>query len=453
MNVSALHSDATDQTAMKTLIYTLRSPGLWLIIALILVFASIAEGIGAFTIPLGIASITLLPMIWGLLLGLIASAQRIRPMPVVLQNAATAIMGVAVIWLCARLSLTLGPNLPLIVEAGPALLIQELGNIFGPIMLALPLAVLLRMGPATVGATFSLDREASFAMVTERFGSNSPQYRGVLSMYIYGTLFGAIIVSVIASLAASLNFFDPLALAMGSGMGSGSMLAAGSAAVAAEYPEMGDQIVAIATTANVIAAVFGVYLGVWVALPLADRLYRLLTKRQKPRPKKVPGAPKTEALTALQAANNASPNARVPLWTSLLILSGAGVLVSIIGSQSFSADMITAHVLVAALAALSIGLAKLARGKVPALIIVITMGAVVTSPISPIADWVLEVTAPVDFLSAITVMLSVAGLTLGKDLPLLKGIGWKIIPVGAVVVSATFIMSVFVAETVLRLLG
>ena len=37
---------------------------------------------------------------------------------------------------------------------------------FGSILLALPLAVLLRMGPATVGATFSIDREPSFAMVT-----------------------------------------------------------------------------------------------------------------------------------------------------------------------------------------------------------------------------------------------------------------------------------------------
>ena len=46
-------------------------------------------------------------------------------------------------------------------------------GVFGSLLLALPLAVLLRMGPATVGATFSIDREPSFAMVTSRFGADS----------------------------------------------------------------------------------------------------------------------------------------------------------------------------------------------------------------------------------------------------------------------------------------
>ncbi len=106
------------------------------------------------------------------------------------------------------------PNIQLLFEAGPALLLQELGHLFGTIALALPLAVLLRMGPATVGATFSIDREGSFAMVSERYGPDSDQYRGVLSMYVFGTLFGAVLISLIASLATSFNIFDPLALAM-----------------------------------------------------------------------------------------------------------------------------------------------------------------------------------------------------------------------------------------------
>src|SRR3546814_6909006 len=52
---------------------------------------------------------------------------------------------------------------------------------------ALPISVLLRMGKATVGATFSLDREPSFAMVSEKYGPDSDQYRGVLAMYVFGT--------------------------------------------------------------------------------------------------------------------------------------------------------------------------------------------------------------------------------------------------------------------------
>lgn len=154
---------------------------------------------------------------------------------------------------------------------------------FGTIALALPLAVLLRMGPATVGATFSIDREGSFAMVSERYGPpDSDQYRGVLSMYVFGTLFGAVLISLIASLATSFNIFDPpLALAMGAGVGSGSMMAAAAASVVSAHPEMADQVLAVAATSNIITGLLGVYVGMYVALPLADRIYGALTKRSK----------------------------------------------------------------------------------------------------------------------------------------------------------------------------
>ena len=46
----------------------------------------------------------------------------------------------------------------------------------------------------------------------------------------------------------------------------------------------------------------------------------------------------------------------------------------------------------------------------------------------------------------ITMLLAVAGLSLGKDLPMLKGIGWKIIPVGIVAIVASFLMAAVIAE-------
>jgi hypothetical protein len=106
-----------------------------------------------------------------------------------------------------------------------------------------------------------------------------------------------------------------------------------------------------------------------------------------------------------------------------------------------------------ALVAGGIGLAKLTRGKLPAVIIVMTVGALLTSPISPLAGWFAAVTNTVDFLSLITVMLTIAGLSLGKDLPMLKSIGWKIIPVGTVAITASFILSAIVAEFALGLWG
>ncbi|MEJ6550541.1 DUF3100 domain-containing protein [Corynebacterium sp. USCH3] len=438
---------------------TVRDHGVWLLGGLIIVIAAIAQIIGPREISLGFASLQLLPMIWALAMGVAVSTQRIRPLPVNLQHVANAIMGVAVLVLVARLSFTLGPNIPFLLDAGPALLLQEVGNIIGPICLALPLAVMLRMGTATVGATFSIDREGAFAMVTERFGTNSQQYRGVLSMYIFGSVFGAVIISLIASLASSLGIFDWRALAMGAGVGSGSMMAAGSASVTAAHPEFADQILALSTTANLIASIAGVYLGIWVALPLADRFYRFLTRRQARKADGQGGgqdgtAGKVLASSgALAAAVTDVPVVKMPLWLSLTIISAAGVVVSTVLSGTFSWNMILTFLAISVLTAVGIGVAKLTRGKIPAIIVVITVGTLLTVPASPVASWLLEISASVDFLAVITMMLSVAGLSIGKDIPLLRQIGWKIIPVGIVVIVSTYLASTVIAEGVLQIIG
>lgn len=91
---------------------------------------------------------------------------------------------------------------------------RKWANLFGTLVLALPLAVALKMGPATIGATFSIDREPAFAMVSERYGSKSPQYQGVLSMYVFGTVFGAVIISSWPPITMGFGILDPLALAM-----------------------------------------------------------------------------------------------------------------------------------------------------------------------------------------------------------------------------------------------
>jgi MFS family permease len=293
------------------------------------------------------------------------------------------------------------------------------------------------MGPATVGATFSIDREGSFAMVSERYGTDSHQYRGVLSMYVFGTLFGAVLISLIASFATSLDIFDPLALAMGAGVGSGSMMAAAAASVAAAHPEMQEQVLAVAATSNVITGILGLYVGMYVALPLADRFYRALTKRQRIVEKPV-------AAAAPKAA--AAPLVNVPLLTTLPTLVVVGVVVSSIAAQSFSWSIVGGYLVLAALLALGVGIARLTRGTVASMIGIVTLGALLSSPISPVADVLGTAVATIDFLSVCTVVLTVAGLSLGKDLPLLKSIGWKIAPVGIVSIAASYLLSVVVAE-------
>jgi MFS family permease len=433
--------------------------------ALAFVIAVAVQLIGQAKIDLGIGAIVIFPMVWGLILGLLVSIQKFKPLGLDLQRIAAALVGVAVLLLVARLAFNIGPSLPSLIKAGPALLLQEVGHLLGTIALALPLAVLLKMGKATVGATFSLDREPSFAMVSEKYGPDSDQYRGVLAMYVFGTLFGAVYITLLTSLVANWKIFDPLALAMGAGVGSGSMMAASSASIVAAYPGDQDAVLGMAAVSNLITTVLGVYVGIYLALPLADRFYRVLTRNQTREAVAVAAAGTVERGRAdierdeAQAEENrrfrervaeSSAVIKLPLWLSLSVLTVLGIGTASVAAKGFSLSIVAGYAVMLALVLVSIALAKVTK-KISAIVYITTIGAYISSPWFFAADALTAVIKTVDFLSIATVMLTLAGLSLGKDIPLLKNIGWKIIPVGLVAVTASFLLSTVIAEFALGL--
>jgi hypothetical protein len=437
--------------------------------ALALAIAVTVQLIGQLKIDLGIGSIIIFPMVWGLILGLLVSVQKFKPLGLDLQRVAAALVGVAVFLLVARLAFNIGPSLPSLIKAGPALLLQEIGHLLGTVALALPLAVLLRMGKATVGATFSLDREPSFAMVSEKYGPDSDQYRGVLAMYVFGTLFGAVFITLLTSLVANWKIFDPLALAMGAGVGSGSMMAASAASIIGAYPGDQEAILAMAAISNLITTVLGVYVGIYVALPLADRFYRFLTRKQTARETALATAG-TAGATAertqadidreeAQADANrkfreqvaaSSATITLPLWLSLSVLTVLGVATASIAAKGFSWSIVGGYAILLALVLFSLLLARITR-KISAIVFITTIGAFISSPWFFGAEPLNAMVKTVDFLSIATVMLTLAGLSLGKDIPLLRNIGWKIIPVGLLAITASFLLSTVIAEFALGL--
>ncbi|MHB9756412.1 DUF3100 domain-containing protein [Streptomyces sp. BYX5S] len=432
---------------------TLPIAGLALVIALVVQF------IGELDIDLGIGSIIIFPMVWGLLLGLLVSIQKFRPLGIDLQKVASALVGVAVMILVARLAFNIGPSLPTLADAGPALLLQEIGHLLGTVAIALPLAVLLRMGKATVGATFSLDREPSFAMVSEKYGPDSDQYRGVLAMYVFGTMFGAVFITLLTSLVSNWNIFDPLALAMGAGVGSGSMMAASSASIVAAYPGDEQAILGMAAVSNLITTILGVYVGIYVALPLADRFYRFLTRRW--RADAADACEEEAVVDERSAAENrafreqvasAAGEIKLPLWLSLGVLTVLGIGTASVAAGHLSLDIIGGYAVLLALVVVGLVLARVSR-KISAIVWITTVGAYVSSPWFFASDTLNRLVSSVDFLSIATIMLTLAGLSLGKDLPLLRRIGWKIVPVGLVAISASFLLSVVIAEFTLGAWG
>lgn len=251
---------------------------LWPIHLAVLVLGLIAQLIGIIKIPIGIGTILLLPMLFAFAFAAVLNPNVMPPIRRVLPAkravGAGPLIIVAIMPFIAKFGTDIGPGIELVVKSGPALLLQELGNL-GTILVAFPVAIwILRMGRESIGAVHSVAREPNIALVADRYGLRSPEGTGVLGVYVMGTLFGTFIFAVLASVLATAGVFRVEALAMACGVGSGSMMAACAGALAAAQPESADSITALAGTSNLLTYATGMYVSLFVALPLVEWLYR-----------------------------------------------------------------------------------------------------------------------------------------------------------------------------------
>ncbi|WP_226654271.1 DUF3100 domain-containing protein [Pseudalkalibacillus hwajinpoensis] len=249
----------------------------WRLHLLVLVIVAFTEWIGVFQFTVGPGVILLLPMLYAMLIGLglfftpvIKKAQSLNAEPLI-------VLGVTL--LIAKIGVIIGPSLPKLIEAGPALLLQEFGNL-GTIFIALPIAVLLGLKRESIGMTHSVAREPNVGLIVDKYGFNSPEGRGVMAIYIFGTVFGAVFMGVISGFLATITPLHPLSFAMASGIGSGSMMAAASGSLVAAFPAFSDDIIAFAGASNLLSLSTGLYMSIFIGLPLTEKMYQLMTRKK-----------------------------------------------------------------------------------------------------------------------------------------------------------------------------
>ena len=237
----------------------------------------IRDSIGTHTVSIGIGTIVLLPMLYALLLGILTTPKFLNLSNQKDMIDASSLIGVTLMLLMARYGTLVGPTLPKIVAASPALILQEFGNL-GTVLLGVPIAVYLGLKRETIGAAHSIAREPNVALIGEKFGLDSSEGRGVMGVYIAGTVFGTIFFGIMASVAASTLPIHPYALAMASGVGSASMMTAAVGSLSAMYPDMTDQLAAFGAASNMLSGLDGLYMSVWLGLPMTEWLYKKFYK-------------------------------------------------------------------------------------------------------------------------------------------------------------------------------
>lgn len=242
----------------------------------VLAVTIVCELIGTIKIPAGPGTITLLPMIYAMIACLVLYLLKpYKFLELPQANNASGLISIGITILIAKISITSGVGINEIIKAGPALILQNFGNL-GTIVFALPIALLLGFKREAIGMTHSVGREPNVALVTEKYGSDGPEFRGVMVVYVVGTVFGTIFMGAIASFLASATPISVEAYAMATGCGSAGMMTAALAPLIEMKPELEVTLTSYASISNLISTVAGLYISIFLGLPLTEKLYKVL---------------------------------------------------------------------------------------------------------------------------------------------------------------------------------
>lgn len=425
---------------------------LWLLLLVVLLVTLLTEWIGPTAIPLGWTRIMILPMLMALLLTTTLAALHTRlptalQLGLPLQRHAGKLLNAALLLFIVKLGLMAGHSMPQLQKVGWALAFQELGHAFGTMVLALPLALLLGIKREAVGATFSIGRENSLVIIGQKYGMQSAEGRGVLAEYITGTVLGAVFITLLVSIIAPLGIFDPRSLAMGAGMGSGSLMAAALGVITVGMsPAMIKELTAIAAAANLIAGVVGFYFAVFITLPLCnwlyDRLEPVLGRNALAR-----RAPSAQPLATDEAVveDDEHPSFADSVVALLLMLAGI-TLSNYIGHGVLPEQTLPGVAVMVAIVLVGLLLKRVLR-RLPLMLFLAVGATLLTIPGGwPLADAVAETISHVQFMSITTTVLALAGFSVARKLPMFRRLGWRIVVVSLTATAGTFIGATAIAE-------
>lgn len=412
-----------------------------------------AEGIGNVSFSIGIGKLVLFPMLYALLMGAVISIASVRLPDSIrvgeqLQRHASAMVQVSVLLLVAKLALIVGTSIPKLLDSGWALAFQEVGHFLGTVLFALPIALLLGVKREAVGATFSIGREPSLAIIAEKYGLSSPEGRGVLAEYVTGTVIGALFIAMLASVVKSMGLLHPVALAMGAGVGSASMMAAAAGAIAVGQPaDVAKDVAAFAAASNLITTTLGTYVTLFVSLPFANIVYRFAEPVLAP--KHTRGKLSVEGPSDGGAVSQSSSPVKISLSFKVVCLAVTAVA-TLAGNWITYKTAPQAAVLgiigIALVALISDAIAHLVPFKIPVVCWVAAVGMLATAPIGPWAAPIAAITGKVNFMALTTPILAYAGLSLAKDIPAFRRLGWRIVVTSLLASTGTFLFAAIIAQ-------
>lgn len=436
----------------------------------IIAFAAEFIGIRRFQITASVG-FSLFPMLYAMAIGVVLGSMKLFSLESM--KSASAYTAVTIMFLLAQVSCGISPGLYKLHTEGKllgsslALILQEFGNL-GTVILGVPVAVLLfKMNRSAIGCTVSNSREGIIAIIGELYGLDSDEGIGVMGGYVTGTVLGSVFFGLMASACARSGLFHPYALGAACGVGSNSMMAAALGALQIEFPAMAKDIQTYAFTSQALTSADCMIMGIVLALPLANWLYKKCAKlrgitmlESKSSSVEKSGYEKNDV--AMQTASKFQVLIKGWIVCGILVAVCNYIFTMRLGNPDKVVTPIEAApgllvflVIIVLSQFIHEIVEKLAPAvKMPTALYIIFVGMIVTYPgLLPCSDFVNVSVGKVSMLSMCTPILAYSGISAAKDLKTFKAQGVAIVLTTLFALAGTFLGSAVIAQLVMKATG
>ena len=318
-----------------------------------------------------------------------------------------------------------------IFNVGPALILQQLGDL--GTLIALPVALLLGFRREVIGMTSSICREPNLGIIIDKYGFKSPEARGVLAVFVIGSIIGTAFISFLSSISI-----------------------ASLASISHVYPSMATEFEAFAGCSNLLSFCFGIYMCMFVSIPLAEKLYAWLS------PHILKGDKESiddeydiqEAKQDKYSTIEELTTGKVKRWAALLLVFSIIVTVgNVVGYNSPVVDSFIGMLIISLITLIGMALERFVPIDIPSIIYISLIGIFVALPIVPTSNFVMHYVSQINLATICTAFLAYVGIAIGNDWGEFKKIGWKGIIVTIIVISGTYLGSAIIAHLTLAVTG
>ena len=139
-------------------------------------------------------------------------------------------------------------------------------------------------------------------------------------------------------------------------------------------------------------------------------------------------------------------------WAVMFVVAGLGIgLANFVGFDVNFMDSLPGILILLAISLVAVVISKLVPLKLPIIAYCSILGLLVACPISPMREGVIEAVNKINFTAPLTMDGAFAGISISDQIKSFLKQGWKMILIGILVMTGTFLGSALIAQIILSL--